>query len=501
MDPSTPTPTPPSKEKLIEESLILQGYYKKLLKNKNFPLLGGIFLFLLIFIPIILLVLPKRDTNNKQQNKTTQITPVPKSTTSKKTGNTEKTPLISKTLLYGTWTSQSSILKTVDIDTSTVTTLATLPLTVKKISVLSNHTLLYIDEVDNNGYGQRVNVYDLQQQQIVTTIPADNGFGIADYVLSPNKRYLALWEIQLAQQTNTLQGGDSRVDIVDLTQPTIINQLFDETPISTTVPIHYPVAVLNNGTVFTDKMLLNETTSNNTNNVAYGMSIIDFDGTNEQDIPSMTNGTYGTVPTLSLDGKYLLFAGYNGSDGTTIKNGTRQALLTPNTIELLDTHTLNRYPLSNLPDTNIYSNAQWDIETGNPIITVLSPTNPQQKGIFSYDLTTLAPTQLPIPTVNETSFVYISQLNNTKTLVGTQGTGSSSIGNLGQTTMYGYNQLAVMDTSGKLSYLSLPDPLVQYITVLPGNYFNNVLGASTKRTITQSATNVSLLKVKIHARL
>ena len=59
---------------------------------------------------------------------------------------------------------------------------------------------------------------------------------------------------------NTLRGGESHVDIVDLTQPTLVNQLYDETP-TLTVPIHYPRAVLNDGTVFTDEMIPNDPSS------------------------------------------------------------------------------------------------------------------------------------------------------------------------------------------------------------------------------------------------
>ena len=298
----------------------------------------------------------------------------------------------SPTLVYGTWTSQSSVVRAVDLGTNTTKTVATLPLTIKKITVLSPNTLLYIDQTDSDDHGARISIYNIKEQQITTNIPAASGYGIDDYVLSPNKRYLALWEVQFSPTSNTLFGGASRVYSVDLTSPEIPNLLYDETTTTLAtdgstqpVPIHYPRAILDNGTVLTDQLMPND--PNGGTGWAYGMSIVDFDGTNKQDISSMTNGTYGSQPLLSLDGKFMLFAGYNGSngDGTAVKNGYRQALLTPNTVELLDTNTYKRYQLPNLPPSNIYSDVQWDKETGNVIISILSQDT-KQMGVYAYDL-------------------------------------------------------------------------------------------------------------------
>ena len=145
-------------------------------------------------------------------------------------------------------------------------------------------------------------------------------------------------------------------------------------------------------------------------------------------------------------------------------------MLTPNTVELLDTHTLKRFVLRNLPDTNIYSTVQWDIQTGNPIVTILS-SDFKQIGVFVYNLETLQATQLSLPTVNNTSYGYLSQLTNTTTLIGIQSTDPSSLGNLGALSTNAYTQLAIIDNKGTLSYVSFQDPLIQYITILPGNYF------------------------------
>jgi hypothetical protein len=460
-----------------------------------------------LFLPFILIVIVilcvaifalLMGTGKSGKNENTAPTPTPQSV--KKA--VQPTPVATKTqtFVYGTWTSQSSVVRAVDLGNDTIKTLATLPLSIKKISVLSPTTLLYIDQTDTNDHGARISVYNTQQKQITTNIPADQGYGIDDYVLSPDKRYIAIWEVKFSPDTQTLQGGQSRVYAVDLTQPTVTNLLYDEDTTTTvgtrlqTVPIHYPVAILSDGKVFTDQFLAND--PNGGTGWAYGMSIVDFDGTNKQDITSMPNGTYGSKPTLSPDGKFLLFAGYDGSngDGTKIINGYRQALLTPDTVELLDTNSFSRYKLPNLPPSNTYSDVQWDRQTANVIISILSQDT-KQMGVYVYDLGKLSSTQISLPLANGTQYGYISQLTNTNTLIGIQSTDPSNLGNLGETYAFAYTQLATVDSSGQLSYISVEDPFIQYITLLPGNYFANVLGTQTsKQTAPQPDVTYEVLQ-------
>ena len=431
-----------------------------------------IVVIILLILAIIALLFPKNNSD-KSQSATPTVTP-----SAVKTANPKTAAKNAQLLVYGTWTSQTSVIRAVDLTTDKTTTVATLPLTIKKVTILSNSTLLYIDQTDNNDHGARISVYDTQQKQIVTNIPAADGFVIDDYVLSPNKKYLAIWEVAFSSDTQALQGGQSRVYTVDLTRPSVTNLLYDETA-TPTIPIHYPRAILNDGTVFTDQFIPNDPKGGT--GWAYGMSTVDFDGTNKQDIGSMNNGTYGSQPSLSSDGKYLLFAGYDGTngDGTAVKNGYRQALLTPNTVELLDTKSLQRYKLANLPNSNVYSDVQWDNETGNIILSILAP-DAKHMGVYSYDPGKLHLTQMQLPTANGTPYGFISQLPDTKTLIGIQSTDAANLGNLGDTYAYAYTQLAKLDSAGKLSYVSVEDPFVQYITILPGNYFKSVLGAQTK---------------------
>lgn len=384
----------------------------------------------------------------------------------------------SQIMLYGAWTGQTSVIKAVDLGSSASFLVATLPLEVKKVSVLSAQNLIYIDQIDTRDHGKRITVYNIKDKTSSFSIPAANGYVIDDYVLSPDKKYLAIWEIQFAPNSQVLLGGKSRVYAVDLSRPTVKNLLYDEQS-SLKLPVHYPRAILNDGTVFADTFMPND--PNGGAGWAYGMSIVDFDGSNKRDIEFMKAGTYGTQPSLSPDGKYLLFAGYDGTkgDGNAVNNGYRQALLTPNTVDLLNTQTLKRFTLPNLTNTNTYSAVSWEVQTGNVIMTTLSP-EAGKSGVYSYNLAGQSAKKITIPSQGTTEYGYVSQLNESKALIGAQDTSASNLGNLGENYSYAFTQVALLDIpSQKVSFVSIQDAFAQYITLLPSNYFQTVLGVKT----------------------
>lgn len=456
---STETPPPVPPQAGSEIPLQPPTLMKKLLANKKSLIICGAALVLLLILLSVILAFAMDKPATKNEN-----TAKPKEQATEKT-QVAKNPDDSQTIVYGVWTSQQSVIRTVNTKTDETKTLVSLPLAVKKISVLNNKSLIYIDHIDDNEYGKRVSIYNLQQKQITTNIPAAPGLSIADYVLSPNKRYLALWEVSLGPDGKTLAGGQSALHTIDLTKPTVDNKLFNE-PFAT-IPVHYPRAILNDGTVFTDTYL--PTNVQGDPGWENGLSVIDFDGTNQKDIAAATAGTYSSQPVLSPDQKYLLFTGYDGSsgDGTATRNGVRQAILSANTVEILNTSSLKRFKLPNLPAGTLYGTPQWDNFTGDPIIPILSSTS-TQRGIYAYDLGKQSLTKLPFTFPGS---IFLAQLPKAQTLIGTQSTDKANLGNLGPTDTYAFTQLSIVSANAEPEYLSAEDPYIQYITVLPGNYF------------------------------
>lgn len=432
---------------------------------------------LIAFIVVVLILVSlgtyiagKNGTQNPGGNQPGVPATTPKMTTS----------LAPKTLVYGTWSQSNSQVKAIDLSNGKYQILADLPITIKKVTIASSDTLTYINQTDNKDHGKEIAVYSLTQNKVISTVQAANEFGIDDYVISPNKKYLALWEVSFANGSGVLTGGRSRVYTVDLASPSVKNLIYDE--VASGKPVHYPRAILDNGKVLLDTFLPND--PNGGTGWAYGMSVANFDGSGSKDLDQMKNGSYGTQPLLSPDGSKLVFAGYDGSlgAGNTVKNGYRQALLTPNTVETLDVNTLAREKLTNLPNTNTYASVNWDNVTGNLLLSVIGK-NVDNSGLYKY---IIASGSLERVSVNSENESFIASLSPEKALLGTADESPSSTGNLGEGYQPLYKQFTVQDIGSlQETVLPMPDILMQYIVIVPPNYFDinssvqAVNGAST----------------------
>lgn len=386
-------------------------------------------------------------------------------------------------IIYGSWRGEKSVVKSFNLDTGGKRVLARLGTAVKKVHVLSPDELLYIDKTDNRDHGRSLVVHTVSTKKENTVYKADQGFGIDDYVVSPDKRYVAVWEVRFSEGSGVLAGGSSRVYSLDLDSSQKKNRLYDDVQVGET-PVHYPRAILNTGQVFLDKFLPNSTAG-----WAYGMSVSNFTGTQKQDITTMQNGTYGTQPTLSPDGKYLAFAGYDGSQGSGIQvvDGFRRALLRSNTVELLDTQTLQRQKLANVPNTNTYSYVAWDAVSGKLIYNVLS-RSPEQMGLYAYDLAVNTASKLNLgnPADSSPTNTLASYLSNGALLIGTLDTADTSEGNLGDAYAAPYTSFATItqgtEATGDISpqEIEMRDSMMQLIQVVSSDYFPANTGSKAK---------------------
>ncbi len=371
------------------------------------------------------------------------------------------------TLIYGTWSANSSLVIAYDLSTGKEGIIASLPANIKKVTVISPDSLLFINNTDDRDHGQEIVQYSLTSQKSSVIYRASDGFGIDDYVLSPNFKRLAVWEIQVNAESGTVMGGKSRV-YTALTGESGRNIIYDEA-VTPSNPVRYPQAILDNGTVFMDRFLPNSGAG-----WAYGMSISNFIGTQKEDIAVMQNGTYGTRPVLSPDGKYLAFAGYTGSngDGKSEFNGFRRALVYPNTVEILDVTTLERERLVNLPQNRIYSSVAWNNDSNNLLFTIQAPTE-QNSGLYNYMLENNS--LQPIVTPAESSDEYLIQdLSSTAQLIGVHNTNPTATGNLGSTYATPYLSFSIYNPQTKeVTQLSTVSNLMQLIGVFPATSFGS----------------------------
>ena len=392
----------------------------------------------------------------------------------------KKNVVNSDVVIYGTWSSENSEIKGVDVSTKIQYDIANLPSSIKKITMLPSNKLLFIEETDTKDHGKKLSTLNVNNQVKETIYSSDENFGIDDYTISNNKRYLAVWEVSF---TESLSNGKSRVYTIDLLNPNIKNLIYDETANGSS-PVHYPVAITDSGNVYLDSFLANTEAG-----WGHGMSFSNLTGTQKQDLSEMAASTYGTQPTLSPDGQSLLFAGYDGSFGVGSIMSTsdfRQAILRPNTVEILNLNTNKRQKLANLSNLNTYPSVFWNPITSNPVINVLS-ADPSAIGFFEYSLAYSNLTKISIQ-----DYAIVKHLSNGKILAGVPEQSTVALGNLGDKYSSPVTSFYLFDTKNPNGNLICSEGFMQFIDVLSPAYFSTFnVSQSTKQNKTSKSSGVA----------
>lgn len=362
------------------------------------------------------------------------------------------------TIFYGSWESNESKVYAYDLSTGKQYQLATLPSDIKKVTVLGDK-LLYIAHTNERDHGAALITRTIGSDTEDIIYTTEEGFGIDDYQVSPDKTYVATWEVKFAEDEPILLGGQSKVVTLNVKNPQTTHTIIREDAQENT-PIHYPVALTNTGDVLMDTFLPNSGAG-----WAYGMSIADFQGTQVRNIESMQNGTYGTQPSISPDGTRLLFAGYDGSQGsgTELISGHRRSIIIPNTVGILEIASLERQTLTNLPQEGIFPAASWQDQ--DTVRITSASMNIEASGTLLYNLHTQDYQKVEY---DEQDIVLATSREGT--LVGSTGNLPDTIeGNLGPNYAQPLSALAFQPTGGERQALNLPAGVIQLIDVQENN--------------------------------
>ncbi len=380
-------------------------------------------------------------------------------------------PIADNTVVYGYWAGEGSKINAANLKNGNIYELASLPANIKKVSVISPNLLIFIDKTDVSDHGKEMSVYNISAKSSETILSASDNFGIDEYVISPNKKYIALWEVSIPEGKG-LSSGKSRVFTVSMENPNVKNLIYDEN-ITETKYAHYPLAITDDGKVFMDTFEPNSGAG-----WANGMSVSDLSGSQKQNIEPMIAGTYGTQPRLSPDGRYLAFAGYSnnllgGVSGISEDDGFRRAILSPNTVATLDTSTLQVETIVKSAIGTIYPEVSWDNISGKILYSAVSKDT-SKSGQYLFNLATNTPVKIDDIAEDGITDTYavISSMSDGKLLAGQQDLDQSTLGNLGEGYAKSLSELGVYDTrEKKLIPFSVDSPLVQYIDIFSSSYF------------------------------
>lgn len=367
-------------------------------------------------------------------------------------------------IVYGYWVEDSAVIAIHNLQNNTSGILTTLPINVKHVKITSPTTLLYIAETDARDHGKTITERNLETGEDTVVFSADEDFGIDDYAVSPNAKYLSIWEVKMPESSEVLIDGTSRV--INLDRATNQQYVIYDEVFTASNPVHYPIGITDTGDLFTDRFLANSGAG-----WAYGMSRSNLTGSQKSNIPGMVNGTYSSQPTISPDGRYIAFAGYSGTDGTVEVNGFRKALANPDQVKLLSVATGAIETVQPQREKEQYLNVWWDksseallftkfLQEGDNFVTKDYKFNPNTKLL----------TSLPNP-LNSNELLY-STLSSKLSLFIVYNMSSSFVGNLGGKYDQAAQRMFVQENaSNTQSAILIEHKFIQIIAIKSNKYF------------------------------
>ena len=143
------------------------------------------------------------------------------------------------TLVYGLWSPGVVEVRTVNDDGSFDHPITKLPAKIKDIHVLNRSEVLYLSDTDSYDHAKRIETINTATLETKIIAEAEPNWGIDDVIVSPDKTYIAWWEVKFAAESKILLGGDSKVHLLNLDtgkSSMVIQEHSDKKS-----PIHYPL--------------------------------------------------------------------------------------------------------------------------------------------------------------------------------------------------------------------------------------------------------------------
>jgi len=195
-----------------------------------------------------------------------------------------------------------------------VTPVTTLPEDAKRVRVLDSNTILFIKDVDEKDHGKTLAIKDIAKDTEQAIYQPGDGFLIDEYVVSPDKKTVAVWDVKFADGSDQFLGGASRVVEVDIATKKyqILFTQQTKSPSDTTeianlqekldpsVYVQYPLFYDANNTLYLDTF--------GPNGGGWGNGIYTLSATSKtlSKFTAFPAGSYSADPVGSEDGKFFV---------------------------------------------------------------------------------------------------------------------------------------------------------------------------------------------------
>lgn len=259
-------------------------------------------------------------------------------------------------LIYGIRLGSHAEVRQINSDGTNDGIVAKLDKGARDVNILNDHELVYIAGVSFDegqfGRGKRIERAVTSQDPLAVTklyeLPESESWGIDELIVSPDKQYIAWWEVKNPPGVLDHSKYSSRTYVMPLGggAKTKIAEESDTQNLKTK-PLFFD----------SQNRLYLDTVAQNPYDFFLGLKRFSITG---QDLGTvLTDGSYNSFPVVSPDGQYAVYTMYDGTDPKKDAgqlHSTRVTSVNPNTLVLLN--------LTNDQKTtvgNSSSNAQYDL--------------------------------------------------------------------------------------------------------------------------------------------
>lgn len=423
-------------------------------EHKKLTITAGIGFFLLLLILTTLSTPRSLQTNQGNNGQNTPLTQNEPGTT-----NTPASSLIyfAKNISTSIDTPPTTEIYSSDTSGNNIILRGQLKTAGKQILPLSPTTYLYIGDLGFLERGNSINKWDAKSSQSSVIYNTSQGYQIENYLLTPDKKSLIVWEETLGSTTE----GSSRIISQEISNP-LNKKILIEEPLSdqTKFPLFYSNT--------TNKLYL-DSYSVNRKGKNRGVFEVSLDGL-LQPISSLSVNNYSTQPILSPDGKYLAFTSYNA--GTTVKLPApavpneifRESVRNPNQIKLLDLKTGTTNLLYEKLDGPLFDNLLFTKDGKSLIFRTLKIENDRTTTPLNYMQISLAEKETT-PFADNPNGSMMYSFDNQNLLFGIRSMIIDSIGGLNQPDAPLLGSVYLYNTESKTYTKILTDDPIQILAI------------------------------------
>jgi len=388
------------------------------------------------------------------------------------------------TLVYGLWSPGVVEVRTVNDDGSFDHPITKLPAKIKDIHVLNRSEVLYLSDTDSYDHAKRIETINTATLETKIIAEAEPNWGIDDVIVSPDKTYIAWWEVKFAAESKILLGGDSKVHLLNLDtgkSSMVIQEHSDKKS-----PIHYPLFFDRQNKLYLD------TFKPNTGRGFYlGVSsVTPQNPTQLNPVEQLSQGKFSSHPLLIPNQNKIVFIGFDSKaefilDQKIKEDPKRLELDNPNQIVLLDLDSFSEKVIADSSLGKIYSDLSysadgsksfytiyhWSLPTG----TIRTVSSQKQLGVYDNQNGSFQVYSNLLPIGTKVMNIYGNQL-----LLATLE--KDSLGNLGENYTETISKLASFDLNSNKSNFFYQRPKTQIIDLLSAQTRDslNLLGQTTE---------------------